>query len=271
MHGLQARLPNRPKIIPVVRLEGMIAPGGRAQTGNAVTLAKIEPLLERAFAFKPAPAVVILVNSPGGSPVQSKLIHDRIRHLAEEKNKPVLVFCEDVAASGGYMIACAGDEIFCDASTLLGSIGVVSANFGFTEAMERLGVERRMRTAGKKKALGDPFSPETKDQQAQIDRITRSLHEGFIGLVKTRRGDKLAKDPDLFSGAVFTGLESVENGLVDGMADMRAELKTRYGATARVRMLAPAKAGPFGRMFGGAAAHFAAELDARAAWSRYDL
>lgn len=253
--------------IPVVRLEGVIAPGGR---GSNLNLAKVEKLLAKAFAID-APVVVIAVNSPGGSPVQSKLIHDRIRALSEEKTRPVIVACEDVAASGGYMIAVAGDEIWCDGSSILGSIGVVSASFGFTDLMQKLGVERRMRTAGENKSLGDPFSPETDAQKARLERVMKLVHAQFIELVKSRRSDKLVDDPDLFSGEVYVGPEAVEKGLADRVCDPRAELRERYGEDVKLKAMSPPKGGPLSRLMGNSAAAIADELETREVWSRFGL
>lgn len=269
MRGIRKLLGRDGPLVPIVRLEGVIAPGGR---GNALNLAKVEKLLARAFAPGSAAAVAILVNSPGGSPVQSKLIHDRIRALAEEKDKTVLVFCEDVAASGGYMIACAGDEIFCDASSIMGSIGVISASFGFTGAMEKIGVERRLRTAGKNKSLSDPFSEETEEQRTRLERLMNRLHTHFIDLVKTRRSGKLDEsDEELFTGQVYTGDEAVENGLADHLGEVRSVLKSRYGKDVRTRLLTVPKGGMLSRLLGQSAANFAETLENREIWSRYGL
>lgn len=223
-------------VVPLVRLEGVIAAGGRQ---GMLNLAKLERLLDKAFSNARAPAIALAINSPGGSPVQSRLIHDRIRALAAEKDKPVLVFCEDLAASGGYMIACAGDEIFADPASVVGSIGVISAGFGFTDAMEKLGVERRVKTAGKSKVLADPFAAETDEQKARMKQLLESIHAQFIALVKTRRGDKLDTERDLFDGSIFTGEEAVALGLIDGVAEARSELRRRFGDTTKVRVLAP--------------------------------
>jgi signal peptide peptidase SppA len=212
-------------LVPVIRLEGMIMSGGR--NANALNLQRVEKQIERAFSIQDAPAVALLINSPGGSPVQSRLIHERIRALAVEKEKTVLAFCEDVAASGGYFLAVAGDEIFVDPATIIGSIGVINASFGFTEAMEKLGVERRVKTAGKSKLIADPFSPETDQQKKRMERLLNSVHSQFIDLVKARRGDKLKpqKGEELFDGSVFTGTEAIENGIADEIGDLRTVLK----------------------------------------------
>lgn len=256
--------------VPVIRLEGMIAAGGRGG-GQTLSLQRVEKLLERAFAMKDAPAVALLINSPGGSPVQSRLIFRRIRALAETKRKPVLVFCEDVAASGGYMIACAGDEIFCDGSSILGSIGVISAGFGFTDAMERVGVERRLKTAGADKVLADPFSPETEDQAARLEALMTKMHAQFIEIVRARRSDRLADDADVFTGAVFIGADAVASGLADGEADLKAELQERYGEDVRLKWLEPKRSGPLSRVFGAGAEAVADTIEARSLWARFGL
>jgi len=251
--------------VPLIRLEGMIAAGGR--NSSALSLSRLEKLLDKAFADTSAAAVAISVNSPGGSPVQSRLIHDRIRALAAEKDKPVLVFCEDVAASGGYWIACAGDEIFADPASIVGSIGVISAGFGFTGAMDRLGVERRVKTAGKSKLLADPFGPETKEQAATITRLMEAMHAQFIDHVKARRGEKLKDGAELFDGSVYTGAEALDLGLIDGLGEARSELKRRFGDKVRIRPLAPARPGVLSRFMGAALD----QVGLRAVWSRFGL
>lgn len=251
--------------IPMVRMEGMIAAGGRNQ--GALNLARVEKLLDKAFAMEDAPVVAISINSPGGSPVQSRLICDRIRALAAEKEKPVLVFCEDLAASGGYMIACGGDEIFADPASVVGSIGVISAGFGFTGAMERLGVERRIKTAGDSKVLADPFSAETDAQRARMERLLEGVHKQFIALVKARRGDKLKAGVELFDGSIFTGEEALEAGLIDGLGEARSVLRERFGDKVRIKAFAPSR--------GGLLARFTASavdvIEARTAWARFGL
>ena len=232
-------------VIPVVRLSGAIMPAGNALR-QTMSLASTAGMLEKAFAFKKAPAVAITINSPGGSPVQSRLIFRRIRDLAEEKNKKVYVFVEDLAASGGYMIAVAGDEIIADPSSIVGSIGVVSASFGFQEMIKKIGVERRLYTAGKNKALLDPFSPEKKEDVARLKALQLDIHQTFIDLVKARRGSKLADDDDLFTGMFWSGRQGLELGLVDQLGDMRSFLKARYGDKTRLRLVS-APRGLFGR------------------------
>ncbi|KAA5802165.1 S49 family peptidase [Alkalicaulis satelles] len=255
---------NAPRV-PLVRLEGMIAAGGR--NANALSLNRLEKLLDKAFADRDAAAVAITINSPGGSAVQSRLIHDRIRALAAEKEKTVLVFCEDVAASGGYWIACAGDEIFADPASIIGSIGVISAGFGFTGAMEKLGVERRVKTAGKSKLLADPFGPETEEQAATINRLMGAMHEQFIAHVKARRDGKLKDGAELFDGSVHTGSEALELGLIDALGEARSELKKRFGDKVVIRPLAPSRLGVISRLTSSALDH----LELRALWARFGL
>ncbi len=267
--------------IPVIRLHGTImADGGRLRP--SLSLASSAGPIEKAFAFD-APAVAISVNSPGGSPVQSRLIYKRIRDLAAEKNKRVFVFTEDVAASGGYMIALAGDEIVADPSSIVGSIGVVSASFGFPELLKKIGVERRVHTAGRNKAVLDPFRPEKEEDIERLKALQLEVHETFIDMVKERRGHRLKDDPDLFTGLFWTGRKGLELGLVDALGDMRTVMKARYGAKTRLKLVAAQK-GLFGRfgLFGSraalpeemAAAAAGGLIDAaeeRALWSRFGL
>lgn len=266
--------------IPVVRLHGTIMSGG-GQFRPALSLATTAAVLEKAFADKEAPAVAISVNSPGGSPVQSRLIFRRIRDLAEEKNKRVIVFVEDVAASGGYMIAVAGDEIVADPSSIVGSIGVVSASFGFPELLKKIGVERRVHTAGTNKATLDPFQPEKKEDIERLKSLQLEIHETFINLVKDRRGAKLTDDPDLFTGLFWTGIKGKELGLVDALGDMRSYLRSQYGPKTRLKLIT-AQRGLLGRRMPGvgmqqadfvsaAANGLITAADERAMWSRYGL
>ena len=232
-------------VVPVVRLHGAIMASG-SQFRPPLNLATAATALEKAFAYKDAPAVAISINSPGGSPVQSRLIFQRIRDLAAEKNKHVLVFVEDVAASGGYMIALAGDEIFADPTSIVGSIGVVSGGFGFPEMLKKIGVERRVYTAGTNKAILDPFQPERENEIEYLKSLQLEIHQVFIDMVKERRGARLADDPDLFSGLFWTGVRGRALGLVDGLSDMRSELKRRYGPKTRLELVSAPK-GLFGR------------------------
>ncbi|WP_019223437.1 S49 family peptidase [Bartonella rattaustraliani] len=226
--------------IPVVRLQGAIMVSS-SPVARSLSLARCASLLEKAFAYKKAPAVALIVNSPGGSPVQSRFIFKRIRDLAEEKKKQVLVFIEDVAASGGYMIACAGDEIFADPSSIVGSIGVVSASFGFPELLKKVGVERRVYTAGKNKVTLDPFLPEKKADIEHLKSLQLEIHQTFIDLVKERRAVKLSDDPNIFTGMFWNGKKGLELGLIDGLNDVRSVLKEKFGEDTKLRLIAPSK------------------------------
>ncbi|KKB10873.1 peptidase S49 [Devosia geojensis] len=260
-------------VIPVVRLHGVIAADQRPGRLNIVS---VEPLLKRAFAVKSAPAVAIVVNSPGGSPVQSRLISKRIRDLADEHKKPVLVFVEDAAASGGYFIAVAGDEIIADPSSIVGSIGVIVATFGFVEAIAKVGVERRLYTAGKNKSTLDPFLPEKAEDVTRIKTFEQDIHQVFIDHVKSRRGARLkASDDELFTGEWWTGLKGVELGLVDAIGDLYETLATRFGRNVELKLIAPKRGlfqlPRFGFSGSAIASDAAAALEDRALWSRYGL
>jgi signal peptide peptidase SppA len=234
---LPARFQPGIPVVPVVRLSGVI--GAVTPLRPGMSLAGVARLLERAFGTKNAKAVALVINSPGGSPVQSRQIYLRIRQLAAEKQLPVLVFVEDVAASGGYMIACAGDEIFCDPSSILGSIGVVGGTFGFQELIKRIGVERRLYTAGAHKAMLDPFLPENPEDVARVKALQREIHAIFIALVKQSRGAKLKGSDDvLFTGEYWAGETSVSLGLADAIGDLRSTLRARYGDKVRMPVIA---------------------------------
>lgn len=269
-------------VIPVVRLHGPIMSGG-SKFRPALNLASVGQQLDKAFAMKNSPAVALSINSPGGSPVQSRMIFDRIRALAEEKKKRVLVFVEDVAASGGYMIALAGDEIIADATSIVGSIGVVSGGFGFPELLKKIGVERRVYTAGENKVILDPFQPEKQSDIDYLKTLQLEIHDIFIEMVKARRGTVLADDPDLFSGLFWTGRKGLALGLVDRLGNLREEVRTRYGMDARLELIGAPK-GLFGRRTPGigallgadqmaaqAVAGLAETLEEKALWGRYGL
>ena len=280
---LPARLRPGTVVVPVVRLSGLI--GAVTPLRPGMSLASVAKTLERAFATKNAKAVALVVNSPGGSPVQSRQIYLRIRQLAAEKKLPVLVFVEDVAASGGYMIACAGDEIFCDPSSILGSIGVVGGSFGFQELINKVGVERRLYTAGAHKAMLDPFLPENPDDVARVKALQREIHTIFIALVKRSRGDRLKGAEDvLFTGEYWAGETSVSLGLADAIGDLRSTLRARYGDKVLTPVIAPGAgllAGLLGRRSAGAGTVGALEamaglpdevisaLESRAIWAKY--
>lgn len=236
-------------LVAVLRLSGVI--GAILPFRQGLSIATLAPTLERAFALRGLTAVALVVNSPGGSAVQSRLIFARIRALAEEKKVPVFTFIEDAGASGGYMLACAGDEIFADPSSLVGSIGVVSASFGFDRLIERFGVERRLHTAGESKAMLDPFRPERPEDVERLKAIQSNVHATFKDLVQTRRGARLNGGPDLFSGAVWTGGEALALGLVDGLGEIRSVLRQRYGDKVELRLIPSARASLLARWLGG--------------------
>src|SRR3954452_16587675 len=245
MQFVPARWRRGAAVVPVVRLAGVI--GAVTPLRPGMTLGSVAKMLDRAFATRNAKAVALVINSPGGSPVQSRQIYLRIRQLADEKKLPVLVFVEDVAASGGYMIACAGDEIFCDPSSILGSIGVVGGSFGFQEAIKRLGIERRLYTAGSHKAMLDPFLPENPDDVAKVKALQREIPQIFIALVKESRSARLkGADDTLFTGEYWAGETSITLGLADGIGDIRSILRARYGE----KVLTPVIAQPTGLLSG---------------------
>jgi signal peptide peptidase SppA len=255
-------------VIPVVRLHGVIAAEQRPGRLNIETVA---PPLKRAFAMKAAPAVAIIVNSPGGSPVQSRLIAKRIRDLATENGKPVLVFVEDAAASGGYFIATAGDEIIADPSSIVGSIGVIFAGFGFVGALDKLGVERRVHTSGRNKSTLDPFLPEKPEDVERIKTMETDIHAVFIDWVKSRRAGKFkAPDDTLFTGEFWSGVRGLDLGLVDALGDIRETLRARYGDKVEMQVIAP-KRGFFSLPRIGIAADIAAAVEDRAHWTRFGL
>jgi signal peptide peptidase SppA len=281
MEWIPARLRRGRAVVPVVRLSGVI--GAVTPLRPGMSLAGVARMLERAFAVKNAKAVALVINSPGGSPVQSRQIYLRIRQLAEEKKLPVLVFVEDVAASGGYMIACAGDEIFCDPSSIMGSIGVVGGSFGFQELIKKIGVERRLYTAGAHKAMLDPFLPENPDDVSRLKALQREIHDIFIALVKGSRGARLKGADDLlFTGEYWAGDTSVSLGLADAIGDLRSTLRARYGEKVQTPLIAPASgmlSGLLGRRSPGAigawenTANLPEEvisaLESRAIWAKF--
>jgi serine protease SohB len=270
-------------VVPVVRLAGVVGLSTPLRPG--LTLASVARSLERAFSMPNIRAVALVINCPGGSAVQSHLIFKRIRALAEEKQLTVLAFAEDVAASGGYMIACAADEIVCDASSIVGSIGVVGGSFGFDKLIEKIGIERRLYTSGERKAMLDPFLPEKPQDVERLKAIQHEIHETFIGLVKARRGEKLdSRETALFSGEYWAGQRGRELGLVDSIGDLRSVLRERYGDKVRTPLIA--ERGLFGRRVPGIsrggdlgwlgsgpslAEDAVSTLEARALWARYGL
>jgi signal peptide peptidase SppA len=277
--GFRADIP----VVPVVRLAGII--GFSTPLRPGLTLAACARALDRAFRTYDPVAVALAINSPGGSAAQSHLIFRRIRELAQEKSVPVIAFVEDVAASGGYMIACAADEIVADENSIVGSVGVVGGSFGFHRLLDKIGIERRLYTSGEHKAMLDPFLPEKPEDVARLKAIQREIHDGFIALVKNRRGGTLAgPESDLFSGEYWTGRKGQELGLVDKVGDLRTVLRSRFGDKVRTPLVTSAR-GFFARPVPGVGAgdfaglwerpSFAEELvsalEARALWARYGL
>ena len=286
LKALQPVLPRRFRgdipVVPVVRLTGVIGFSSPLRPG--ITLASVARVLEKAFTWRRGRAVALVINSPGGSAVQSHLVFDRIRQLSAENERPVIAFVEDVAASGGYMIACAADEIVADPSSIVGSIGVIGATFGFSKLIEKIGVERRIYTSGVNKAMLDPFLPENPAHVERLKAIQDDIHGSFIALVKARRGAKLTgPESDLFSGEYWAARKGIEYGLVDRLGDVRSSLRERYGETVETPLVAPARS-LFGRQTPGVHAgldgllsrpgladEVISALDERALWARYGL
>lgn len=261
-------------LIHVLRLEGAIMPG-RSMRGGNLSMEVLEPALVKAFR-KGIAAVALQINCPGGSPVQSALISERIRALAAEHKVPVYAFCEDVAASGGYWLACAADEIHADENSIVGSIGVISMGFGFPQALEKLGIERRVYTAGEAKSINDPFKPEKPDDVKKLQELLEDMHESFKAMVRARRMDRLkSEDKDLFTGAYWTGAKAKELGLVDGLGHMRAIMRAKFGEKAIFRKI-PLQQGWGLRRLGFAQLTDVPEaalesLEARSLWQRFGL
>ncbi|MGB3555472.1 MAG: S49 family peptidase [Jannaschia sp.] len=259
-------IPRRPRIA-ILRLQGVIA-----ATGSRGTLAHaaLAPVIERAFRRGRPAAVALAINSPGGSPVQSALIGAHIRRLADELSMPVHAFVEDVAASGGYWLAASADDIWVDPSSLTGSIGVISAGFGFVDLIASYGIERRVHTAGEDKSLLDPFRPEREEDIARLKDIQARIHSSFIDHVRARRGDRLATGRDLFTGEVFVGQEAVEAGLVDGIAHLGPKMRELYGD--RVTFQTHVQRRPLlSRLTPGIVGDVATAVETRAHWARYGL
>lgn len=265
---MKLKLPfvDRGPLVAVIRLNGAIGTGGRAQLNDE----SLAPIIEKAFKRGKPKAVALVINSPGGSPVQSSLIAARIRRLAEEKAVPVHAFVEDVAASGGYWLAASADDIWVDESSIVGSIGVISAGFGAHVLLARQGVERRVYTAGKSKSMLDPFLPEKEEDVKRLKSLLDQMHETFTAYVKSRRGDKLADRQDLFTGEFWLGGRAVELGLVDGVGHVAPKLKELYGDKVRFARYGK-KRGLFQR-FGATMAQDAFDtIEERAAFARFGL
>lgn len=237
----------RTPVVPVVRLSGAIGMVTPLRPG--LSLATLAEPLQKAFEISKTPSVALIINSPGGSAVQSALILKRIRQLAEEHTKRVYVFCEDVAASGGYYIALAGDEIYAEPSSIVGSIGVISSGFGLQKAIEKLGIERRVYTAGRSKNLLDPFLPEKAEDVARLAALQREAHDVFIGAVKDRRAGRLkGPDEELFSGAFWSGTRALEFGLIDGLTDVRTRMREVHGDKVRLKVVPIERGGLLSRL-----------------------
>ncbi len=269
---------NPPPVVAVLRLAGVIADGGGGPfRGPSLNHLGMAGAIERAFSVKKVKAVALEINSPGGSPVQSALIAGHIRRLAEEKKIPVYAFCEDVAASGGYWLATAADEIHANPSSIVGSIGVIYAGFGLTGLIEKLGVERRVHTAGDNKSFLDPFSPEQDKDVARLRSLQDEIHAAFVGQVTSRRGARLKDpaDPDLFSGAFWGGQGALDRGLIDGLGDLRGVMRARFGTKVRLRRVNPAQGGWLRRRLGLDGGRIAdgalAAVEHRLAMARYGL
>ncbi len=252
-------------VIAVIRLQGAIVNSGRGLDNPSLA-----PVIEKAFSKGKPAAVALEINCPGGSPVQSSLIAARIRRLAEEKKIPVFAFVEDLAASGGYWLACAADEIFVDDCSITGSIGVISANFGAHELISNYGIERRVHTAGKSKSMMDPFKPEKPADVKRLKGWLEDIHETFITYVKDRRGTKLADNPDLFTGEVFIGQKGIEVGLADGIGHLAPVMKERFGDKVKFRRYGQKKSllSRFGAQLMGDAV---GQIEERAAFARFGL
>ncbi len=267
-----------PPVVPVVKLYGVI--GGISPLRRGLSISSLDRDLERAFAMNSAGCVALSVNSPGGSPVQSALLHQRIRDLAVEHKVEVIAVAEDVAASGGYWLALSADEIFADPSSIIGSIGVISAGFGFTKAIERLGVDRRVYTAGENKSTLDPFRPENPDDVSRLAEIQTEIHESFKGIVRARRGERIAaaNEKEIFSGAFWTGRKALELGIIDGIGDLRSVLRDRFGPKVKLKCFGEQRPRLF-RYFRSTAPTTPSDwfdgalgtLEVRALWQRFGL
>ncbi len=261
--------------VAVIRLAGVIASGGGSIRKN-LNYDTLDPVIKKAFADKKQKAVILCVNSPGGSPVQSALIGKRIRQLAEKNKMPVIAFCEDVAASGGYWLASCADEIYADEASIIGSIGVISAGFGFAEAISKLGIERRIYTSGNSKSMLDPFKDENPDEIARLKVLQNEIHEHFIAHVKSRRGEKLNEEEPLFNGLFWTGNRAKQLGLIDGIGAMHSILTQRFGEKVKIKHIAQKKglfslAGNSAKIGAAISHELLDEIENRHIWARFGL
>lgn len=273
----------RGPVVPILRFTGPI--GMATPLRQGLSLDAVAGAIERAFKLSRLPTVAVVINSPGGSPVQSSLIFKRLRQMAKKHEKKIYVFCDDVAASGGYYLAIAGDEIYADACSIIGSIGAISGGFGFVEAIEKLGIERRVYTSGAAKSQLDPFRQEKPEDVARLTRILGEIHDAFIGVVKERRGAKIqAPDTEVFSGAFWSAPTAMELGLIDGITDLRTKMRELHGEKVRLRVVPLSRGGLLNMLrrtnMDGAgligsgpelADDFLSAAEARALWSRYGL
>jgi len=260
------------KIISHIKLTGVIGNAGKFKQG--IDFSGQEEIIEKAFSLKKAKCVAISINSPGGSPVQSHLIYNFIRSLAKKNKKKVIVFAEDVAASGGYLIACAGDEIFANSSSIIGSIGVIYSSFGFTELIKKIGVERRVHTAGKNKSTLDPFLEEKNEDIERLKKIQLDLHQDFINVVENSRGSKLQKkEIELFSGEFWSGKKAQQLGLIDGIGDANQILKEKFGEDIIIKKFEKSKSWLSRKLSTSTDQldKLANILDERSVWQRYGL
>jgi signal peptide peptidase SppA len=268
------RFRNPAPIIHVVRLEGGIM-SGRSLSGPVLNGKALEPVLKKAFR-KGIAGVALAINCPGGSPVQSAIIAKRIRALAAEHKIPVYAFCEDVAASGGYWLACAADEIYADENSIVGSIGVISMGFGFQGTIKKLGMERRVYTAGESKSTNDPFKPEKPEDVKKLKTILVEMHESFKAHVRSHRGGKLKlAEKELFSGAYWTGATALKHGLVDGLGHLDEVMRDKFGEKVKLKPIVAREGFSLRRIFGGETSYFPTAaleaLESRALWSRFGL
>jgi len=261
--------------VSVIRLSGVIASGGSALKKN-LNFETLEPVIKKAFSDQKQDAVILCVNSPGGSPVQSALIGKRIRQLADEHNTPVIAFCEDVAASGGYWLASCADEIYADEASIIGSIGVISAGFGFTDAISKLGIERRVYTSGESKSILDPFKDENPNDVDRLRALQTEIHEHFILHVTSTRGARLNPEEPLFTGSFWTGKRAKELGLIDGIGAMHSVIIEKFGAKVKIRQISQKKglfslAGSSAKLGSALSQEIISEIDNRYHWQRFGL
>ncbi len=276
----RGRMGATPPHVAVIRMSGVIGGGGFRPRGSAINMESMAGPIEQAFSMRGVKAVALVVNSPGGSPVQSSLIYKRVRALSAEKEVPVYAFAEDVAASGGYWLACAGEEIYADGNSVLGSIGVVSSGFGFTDLIAKIGVERRAHAQGEHKMMLDPFVPEKEDDVERLTVLQKDIHDSFKDLVRESRGDRLdtGKLDDIFSGSIWTGARARDLGLIDGIGDLRSVMRDKFGEDVKLRLVGGGKSwlqrkiGLGDSRFGDGWAETAlTAIEDRLLWSRFRL